>query len=102
MTSKSIPKIKPDNWILGNIKSYIENPLNFLQKSLEIHDHICQFRTAHKRITLINRPEYVQHVLQKNHRNYKRHFAYKVLKLLLGNGLICIDGEKWKEERRLM
>ncbi len=102
MNSKTIPRAKPHHWLFGSVKPYQEDTLGFLQKGIEMYGDIFQFRTAHKRITVLNRPEYVQHVLQKNHRNYKRHFAYRVLKLLLGNGLICIDGEKWKEERRLM
>ncbi len=102
MNSNIIPRVKPHNWLWGSVKPYQEDTLGFLQKSIETYGDIFQFRTAHKRITVLNRPEYIQHVLQKNHRNYKRHFAYRVLKLLLGNGLICIDGEKWKKERRLM
>lgn len=102
MSSKIIPRVKPHNWLLGSVKPYQNDPIAFLQKSIETYGDIFQFRTAHKRITVLNRPEYIQHVLQKNHRNYKRHFAYEVLKLLLGDGLICIDGKKWKEERRLM
>ncbi|MEB3344697.1 cytochrome P450 [Aquimarina gracilis] len=102
MSSKIIPRVKPHSWLWGSVKPYQKDTLGFLQRSIETYGDIFQFRTAHKRITVLNRPEYIQHVLQKNHRNYKRHFAYEVLKLLLGNGLICIDGEKWKEERRLM
>ena len=102
MESKVIPRVKPHNWLLGSVKPYREDTLGFLKKNIETYGDIFQFRTAHKRITVLNRPEYVQHVLQKNQRNYKRHYAYTVLKLLIGDGLLSIDGEKWKRERRLM
>lgn len=102
MSPKPIPKVKPDHWLLGSIKSYKEDPLGFLKKNVEIYGDIYQFRTAHKRINVLNRPEYVQYVLQKNQRNYKRHFAYTILKLLVGEGLLTTDGEKWKRKRRLM
>lgn len=70
MASKIIPKVKPDSFLLGSIKSYKEDTLGFLQKNAEKHGDIYQFRTAHKIINVINRPEYVQYVLQKNQRNY--------------------------------
>jgi len=44
----------------------------------------------------------VQHILQKNNRNYKKGQAYSELKHLLGNGLLTNEGDFWRTQRRLM
>jgi cytochrome P450 len=52
---------------------------------------------------LVSDAEAVEHVLVRNHANYdKRLFDYRVLKRLLGEGLLTADGESWKRGRRLL
>lgn len=51
---------------------------------------------------LINKPEYIEHVLVTNHRNYgKSHFARRMLGPLLGDGLLISEGEFWRRQRRI-
>lgn len=47
-------------------------------------------------------PEYVQHVLVKNQKNYIKGMGYDGLRLMLGQGLVTSDGEIWQQDRRLM
>jgi cytochrome P450 len=52
---------------------------------------------------MVSDAEAVEHVLVRNHANYdKQLFDYRVLKRLLGEGLLTADGESWKRERRLL
>jgi len=53
-------------------------------------------------LTLVSRPDLVQQVLQRNHRNYRRSPFYKLLEPLLGKGLVTNDGPSWLRQRRLM
>ena len=63
---------------------------------------VVAFRFGPVRACLLAHPEHVQHVLQKNHRNYdKNAFSYRRLKALLGDGLITSDGAVWQAHRRL-
>lgn len=51
---------------------------------------------------LVNRPEYIEHVLLTNHRNYvKSLFVRRMLGPLLGNGLVTSEGEFWRRQRRI-
>ncbi|MEL7147062.1 MAG: cytochrome P450, partial [Bacteroidota bacterium] len=59
------------------------------------------FRLAHRYIYYVNDPSYIHHILQDNHRNYKKSLAYKKLSLMLGNGLFTSDGDFWLRQRRL-
>lgn len=52
---------------------------------------------------LLRRPEHAKHVLQDNHANYdKDNFDYRVLKPIVGDGLLTSNGELWRRQRRLI
>jgi cytochrome P450 len=52
---------------------------------------------------LITHPDGVEHVLQKNHKNYRKFdLLLKPLRLLMGNGLFSSEGAFWLRQRRLM
>src|SRR5499427_5837562 len=51
---------------------------------------------------LVNKPEYIEHVLLTNHANYqKSNFLRHMLGPLLGNGLLTSEGEFWRRQRRI-
>ena len=51
---------------------------------------------------LINKPEYIEHVLLTNHENYsKSHFLRRMLGPVLGDGLLTSEGEFWRRQRRI-
>jgi len=97
--SKQIPEI-PSGSLLGHLRSYVNDPLAFLQKHQEEYGDIFSFRVANRRLIFINHPDYIKRVLQENHRNYIKSEAYRKLALLLGNGLFTSDGEYWRSQRR--
>jgi len=52
---------------------------------------------------LVNHPDGVKHVLQENQQNYHKDlYPYRILKPLLGQGLVTNVGESWLKQRRLM
>lgn len=61
------------------------------------------FKIPGRSAYVIHHPEMVQHILQRNIPNYKKDQGYKVLALLLGNGLITnADNESWRKQRKLL
>ena len=47
-------------------------------------------------------PDYVKHVLQDNHHNYRKQNRFNdLLKPFVGEGLLTSDGEVWRRRRRL-
>ena len=51
---------------------------------------------------LVNKPEYIEHVLLTNHANYgKSHFVRHMLGPLLGEGLLISEGDFWRRQRRI-
>jgi unspecific monooxygenase len=50
---------------------------------------------------LLNAPDAIRHVLVDNHENYRRNMSTKrVLRPILGNGLLLAEGASWRHQRR--
>jgi cytochrome P450 len=86
---------------VGHLKEYVDQPLDFLMNKWKEEGDIFRFRLAHRYLIVISHPDYVKHIMQENHTNYKKSLAYRKLKLLLGNGLFTSEGEYWLKQRRL-
>lgn len=97
--SKPIPEIRSGS-IFGHLRAYVSDPLAFLQKHRETYGDIFTFSVANRRLIFINHPDYIQRVLQENHRNFIKSEAYRKLALLLGDGLFTSDGDYWRTQRR--
>jgi cytochrome P450 len=88
---------------LRSLQSLRENPLTFLQNSAEKYGDIVQFRLGGLHAFLLNKPEYIQHVLQTNNHNYSKDtLQYNALAAITGRGLLTSDGELWLRQRRRM
>ncbi|MEM9191164.1 MAG: cytochrome P450 [Myxococcota bacterium] len=53
-----------------------------------------------KPLYLVTHPEFARHVLQRNNKNYRRSFDYRIVRSLLGDGLITTHDEFWRHARR--
>jgi cytochrome P450 len=51
---------------------------------------------------LCSSPDAIKHVLQDNHRNYKKAITYDFLKPVVGHGLLTAEGDFWLRQRRLV
>ncbi len=62
---------------------------------------IYQVTNLFNKVMIVDKPEYVKHVLQDNNKNYVKSFGYEVLARLLGQGLLTSEGDFWLKQRRL-
>ena len=96
------PPGPPGHWLLGHTRAFERDALGVLMGGFGAYGDVVGFRFGPIRACLLAHPEHVQHVLQKNHRNYdKNAFSYRRLKALVGEGLITSDGAVWQAHRRL-
>jgi len=51
---------------------------------------------------VINHPDWVKRVLVSNHRNYTKGVGIERVRVLLGNGLMASEGERWRKQRRML
>ena len=88
--------------LLGSMKSFMENPREFLSQLQQYDSPVIRFRLAHQTAYYLTTPEAVLPISQKRHSNYfKGGTAMEIGRKLLGNGLIFSNGDFWKRQRRI-
>ncbi len=75
--------------------------IEFVQKYSKSYGDIFFVNTLKEEMVIINHPDYAKHIFQDNNKNYIKSFAYQVLRLFLGNGLLTSEGDFWLRQRRL-
>ena len=82
------------------LKAVRTNALQIWPRAAYERDHLVQSFIGRKR-TLLNAPEAIHRVLVENPQNYRRSRAsLRILRPLMGNGLLLSGGEDWKLQRR--
>ena len=97
---KTVPRMKT----IMSAVSFIENPLPVINDAIETYGptYITRIISGKKLIMTID-PEVIQHILQKNHRNYRKSDIQTVsLGKYIGNGLLTSNGAYWLQQRRLI
>ncbi|HIA12895.1 MAG TPA: cytochrome P450 [Flavobacteriales bacterium] len=74
---------------------------DFLTRTAKEFQDLSYFKVLNLHMYYLCKPEYVQHVLQENNKNFYKSVKYKFLKLFLGQGLLTSEGEFWLKQRRL-
>jgi cytochrome P450 len=88
---------------LGLALDFRRDPLAFIGDLWRRHGDLVEFEVAGQRMFFVNRPEYVQHILLKNHKNYdRRNMMYREMKILFRNATPVADGERWKRSHGLI
>lgn len=83
-------------------REFLGDQLDFpLRKRTELGE-MFWFHFYFRRIYVVTDLEAIRHILQVNHRNYRKSPAYAQLKLILGNGLVTSEGALWRRQRRLI
>lgn len=97
---KKIPKVKGP-FFLMNLAQMGRDPLEFISSNRKKYGDIFSLNLPVGDIVVLTSPEYAQHVLQEKNRKYQKSFAYDILKLFLGQGLLTSEGDFWRKQRRL-
>ncbi len=88
--------------LLGNLKDLRTRVLGFFCELQPRFGDISTIRFSIRKVSYIQHPDLIQHVLQENNRNYTKSLRYEQLRHLLGNGLLTSEGEFWLRQRRLI
>lgn len=92
----------------GPVESYdlnmTEDSFNKISDLIKEFGDICRIPAVSRKADsyLINHPDYIKHVLLRNHENYQKGVGFDRVKMLLGNGIIVSDGPFWRRQRRMM
>src|SRR5689334_558944 len=86
------PRLPPGPGGLMSGRPLMSAPLGFLERIFRQYGDVAALRILNLRVCAIAHPEGIKHVLQDNHRNYRKSFDYKILARLLGQGLVTSEG----------
>ena len=97
------PPRAPDNLTaFGRMRAMRQNPIaSWGQRAYE--EEIIQGRFFGHSSFILNTPDAIRHVLVDNYENYTRTPAgIRVLRPVLGQGLLIAEGKAWKHQRRTL
>src|SRR4051794_32242502 len=102
--ARKVPTGPRGHWLLGCLREFQRDPLGLYARAGREHGHHARIRAfPGVYVYLLTHPEAVEHVLQKNHRNYRKpDFFNRTVGLLAGNGVLTSEGDFWLGQRRLM
>lgn len=88
--------------ILGIALELGRDPIGFAANVIPKYGDIVPCRLLHERLFFLRHPDYIQYVLRDNSKNFiKQTLVYKMLKPLLGTGLLLSEGTFWLRQRRI-
>jgi cytochrome P450 len=87
------------NTIVGHLLDLSNDPLGFLTKCRDYGD-IVPLRLGLTPVCVLMNPAYIEQVL-KDRDTFIKSRGFRVLKTLLGEGLLTAEGESWFWQRRL-
>ncbi len=87
---------------LWKIKDFAANPIPSITKSMKIFGDTYTTYLGPNKVLLTQNPAHIQHILQKNHKNYHKSKIIKTLADQIGHGLLTTDGSYWLRQRRLI
>ncbi len=91
----------PGHWLLGNLMELRRDVLGLLTDSARDFGDVVHFRVGPQHIHLLNHPDYVEHVLLKNHHNFDKNTrSAAAIRKGTGESLLTSNGEVWQRQRR--
>jgi cytochrome P450 len=89
--------------IVGNIMQFQRNPLRFFRETKKRYPRMATIYMGKDPLVLCFRPEHIRYILVEHPRNFvKPNRGGFNLKALLGDGLLTIDGDFHRQQRRLV
>jgi cytochrome P450 len=95
-------QVAPGPWGPFSAVRIARNPLEGITSNWKRYGDVVRHRLGPMEVFLVVHPDGVKHILQENHRNYVKSADYKILKRILGEGLLTSEGALWLHQRRLM
>lgn len=89
-------------WFLGNLAEFRSGMLPFFERCRREYGTVVAFRLGARRLVLISDPCLIEEVLVTQNKRFRKHFATRLLRPVLGNGLLLSEGAKWLRQRRLV
>src|SRR4051794_35025075 len=85
----------------GLFKEFLRDPLGYQLRARERFGDVFRSRIGPTLVHFLYHPDHVRRVLYDQQKIYPRGWHYRLLRSLLGNGLVASEGDHWRRQRRL-
>jgi cytochrome P450 len=89
------------HFLTGSLPEFSGDRLGFFTGLARQYGDVAAFRLGWRRALLLSHPDAIEYVLATASKNFTKHFAIRLNRLLLGNGLLGSEGDLWLRQRRL-
>lgn len=91
------------DFLLGSTLDFKERPLQYVQYLAQAYGDVVRFRIGFSDWFLVSHPDLVLQVLVSDANKYhKPQLAKRLWKPFLGEGVLAVDGERWKRAHKLI
>src|ERR671920_2635156 len=84
------------------LRNFMHEPIKTLMDAANTYGDIAHFMFGRQHVYLINNPHYIEDILIKNYKNFRKSKGLQVSKRLLGEGLVTSEGEYHDRQRKLI
>lgn len=96
------PRGPKGHWLWGCLPEFRAGILQFFERCRREYGTVVSYRLANRQVHLICEPELIEQVLVTRNRDFVKHFGTRLLRPILGNGLLLSEGDFWLSQRRLI
>jgi cytochrome P450 len=102
MTETRIPP-GPSSRLLAPLRflDYCRDPLGYVTRVAKQYGDVVLLGGFGVPTFMFNHPDQIEEILRQKHRFFKKDFFMEALRPLLGNGLLCSEGEEWRRARAM-
>jgi len=84
----------------GYLREFLRDPIAYQLRAREQFGDVFRSRIG-SLVHFLYHPDHVRRVLYDHQKNYPRGWHYRLLRNLLGDGLVASEGDHWRRQRRL-
>ncbi len=100
--ARALPPGPRGHWLLGHVAELRRDPLAFYQRCAREFGDVVTVRFGWAKVFLVSQPELIEQVLVHEGKNFIKHYALRMIRPLLGQGLLNSEGDLWLRQRRLI
>ncbi|MFO0958170.1 MAG: cytochrome P450 [Isosphaeraceae bacterium] len=97
-----LPPSPPRPPLVGHIGAYLRDPLTYCEAVAREYGDVVRLRLGPFDDYLIRHPDHIEYVLRVHHENYWKDRITKLLRPLVGDGLLTSEGAFWRRQRKLV
>lgn len=101
MSKSKVPGPPKSHFIFGNLKDFQKNPPEYILNTAKEYGNISAIDLAGFLCIIVNEPEVIKDIMMTNQKQFVKAHAFRILKKLLGEGLLTSEGEFHKRQKRL-